>query len=81
MRILYNDFDSDPDENLKAFSLIGDLVKIENSLKGIACWKQIIEEPIKDTTTAWNLKYVELRAVWGSENPEGWNNLPTTCLR
>ena len=36
-QLLHNDFDSDQDENLKAFSLIGDLVKIENSLKGIAC--------------------------------------------
>ena len=34
-QLLHND--SDQDENLKAFSLIGDLVKIENSLKGIAC--------------------------------------------
>ena len=37
VQLLHNDFDSDQDENLKAFSLIGDLVKIENSLKGIAC--------------------------------------------
>ena len=37
MQLLHNDFDSDQGENLKAFSLIGDLVKIENSLKGIAC--------------------------------------------
>ena len=53
MQLLHNDFDSDQGENLKAFSLIGDLVKIENSLKGIACWKQIIEEPIKDRYYQW----------------------------